>query len=123
MLTRIRNANMVGRDRVEMPASKLKGEIARVLHEEGFIKAYGTAEEAGHPRLWIELKPVTPAGRALVGLRRVSRPGLRVYRGSQDIPRVYGGLGVAVVSTPKGIMTGRQARRERVGGEVLAEVW
>ncbi len=123
MLTRLRNANLVGRERVEMPSSNVKVEIARVLHEEGFVRAYGTDEERGHPRLWIELKPSTPDGKPLSGLRRVSRPGLRVYRGSQELPRVRGGLGVAVVSTPKGIMTGRQARRQHLGGEVLAEVW
>lgn len=123
MLTRIRNANMAGHDRVEMPASKVKAEIARVLQAEGYIKGFGLAESEGHPRLWLEFKRSTPQDRPLTGLRRVSRPGLRVYRGSQSIPRVFGGLGVSVVSTPKGIMTGREARQQRLGGEVLAEVW
>jgi small subunit ribosomal protein S8 len=123
MLTRIRNANMAGHDRVEMPSSKVKAEIARVLQEEGYIRSHGLSEGEGHPRLWLEFKRATPEGRALTGLRRVSRPGLRVYRGSQEIPRVFGGLGVSVVSTSKGIMVGREARRQRLGGEVLAEVW
>jgi small subunit ribosomal protein S8 len=123
MLTRVRNANMAGHDRVEMPASKVKTEIARVLQDEGYIQGYGLSEAEGHPRLWLEFKRTTPLGRPLTGLRRVSRPGLRVYRGSQSIPRVFGGLGVSVVSTSKGIMTGREARKQGLGGEVLAEVW
>jgi small subunit ribosomal protein S8 len=123
MLTRIRNANLAGHDRVEMPASKVKAEIARVLQDEGYVKAFGLSETDGHPQLWLEFKRRTPQGRPLTGLRRVSRPGLRVYRGSQSIPRVFGGLGVSVVSTSKGIMTGREARQQRLGGEVLAEVW
>lgn len=123
MLTRIRNANLAGHDRVEMPASKVKAEIARVLQVEGYIQGFGLSEAGGHPRLWLEFKRRTPQGRPLTGLRRVSRPGLRVYRGSQSIPRVFGGLGVSVVSTSKGIMTGREARQQGLGGEVLAEVW
>jgi small subunit ribosomal protein S8 len=123
MLTRIRNANLAGHDRVEMPASKVKAEIARVLQDEGYVEAFGLSETDGHPQLWLEFKRRTPQGRPLTGLRRVSRPGLRVYRGSQSIPRVFGGLGVSVVSTSKGIMTGREARQQRLGGEVLAEVW
>ncbi|MGH7640505.1 MAG: 30S ribosomal protein S8 [Candidatus Dormibacteria bacterium] len=123
MLTRVRNANLADRDRVEMPASKVKAEIARVLRDEGFIKDFGTLEAGGHRSLWLELKPKTALGRPLSGLRRVSRPGLRVYSGSQSIPRVLGGLGVAVVSTSQGIMSGQKARQQRLGGEVLAEVW
>lgn len=123
MLTRVRNANMAGHDRVEMPASKVKAEIARVLQDAGYIQAFGLTDSEGHPRLWLEFKRITPQGQPLTGLRRVSRPGLRVYRGSQSIPRVFGGLGVSVVSTSKGIMTGREARQQRLGGEVLAEVW
>lgn len=123
MLTRIRNANMAGHDRVEMPANKVKAEIARVLQDEGYVAGFGLAESDGHPQLWLEFKRSTPQGRPLTGLRRVSRPGLRVYRGSQSIPRVFGGLGVSVVSTSKGIMTGREARQQHLGGEVLAEVW
>ncbi|HEY6538288.1 MAG TPA: 30S ribosomal protein S8 [Candidatus Dormibacteraeota bacterium] len=123
MLTRIRNANLAGHDRVAMPASKVKAEIARVLQDEGYIESFGLDEVDGHPQLWLAFKRRTAQGRPLTGLRRVSRPGLRVYRGSQSIPRVFGGLGVSVVSTSKGIMTGREARQQRLGGEVLAEVW
>ncbi len=123
MLTRVRNANLADHDRVEMPSSQVKAEIARVLHEEGYISAWGVDRETGRDRLWLEFKRRTAQGKPLTGLRRVSRPGLRVYRGSQEIPRVFGGLGVSVVSTSKGIMTGREARRQRLGGEVMAEVW
>ncbi|MGH7692593.1 MAG: 30S ribosomal protein S8 [Candidatus Dormibacteria bacterium] len=123
MLTRVRNANLAGHERVEMPASKVKAEIARVLREQGYVADFGLVEGALHPRLWLQFKPATRQGRPLTGLRRVSRPGLRVYRGNRDIPRVFGGLGVSVVSTSKGIMTGREARQQRIGGEVLAEVW
>ncbi|MGH7642251.1 MAG: 30S ribosomal protein S8 [Candidatus Dormibacteria bacterium] len=123
MLTRVRNANMARHDRVSMPASKVKAEIARVLQDEGYIQAYGLAEEDGHPQLWLEFKRSTAQGNPLTGLRRISKPGLRQYRGSQEIPRVFGGLGVSVVSTSKGIMTGREARQLHLGGEVLAEVW
>ncbi|HUY56025.1 MAG TPA: 30S ribosomal protein S8 [Candidatus Nanopelagicaceae bacterium] len=123
MLTRVRNANLAGHERVEMPASKLKAEIARVLQEEGYIAGFGIVGDAPQLQLWLELKRATKQGKALNGLRRVSRPGLRVYRGSRVIPRVLGGLGIAIVSTPKGIMSGRQARQQGVGGEVIAEVW
>ncbi|MHB8393400.1 MAG: 30S ribosomal protein S8 [Candidatus Dormibacteria bacterium] len=123
MLTRVRNANMAGHPRVEMPASKVKVEIARVLQEEGYIAAFGTSDDAAHRQLWMDLKSATKEGSALNGLRRISRPGLRVYRGNQELPRVLGGLGTAIVSTPKGIMSGRLARQQRLGGEVIAEVW
>jgi small subunit ribosomal protein S8 len=123
MLTRVRNASLVGHERVEMPASNLKVEIARVLHEEGYIAGFGTEGEVPRRQLWLELKRSSKEGQALNGLRRVSRPGLRVYRGRLDIPRVLGGLGIAIVSTPKGIMSGRQARQMGLGGEVIAEIW
>ncbi len=123
MLTRVRNANLAGHERVEMPASKVKVEIARVLQEEGYIRSFGTTEDDAHRQLWLDLKRATKEGRALTGLKRVSRPGLRVYRGRQEIPRVLGGLGTAIVSTPRGIMSGRKARRLGIGGEVLAEIW
>ncbi len=122
MLTRVRNANLADHDRVEMPASKVKAEIARVLKEEGYITDFGLIEERQR-RLWLELKPRTPEGRPLAGLRRVSRPGLRVYRASRDVPRVRGGLGIAIVSTSRGIMSGRRARQLGLGGEIVAEVW
>ena len=124
MLTRVRNASLAAHERVKMPASKVKVEIARVLHEEGYIEGFGTSEDDPVRRvLWMQLKRPTKQGRALTGLKRVSRPGLRVYRGRQDIPRVLGGLGTAIVSTPQGIMSGRQARGLGIGGEVLAEIW
>lgn len=123
MLTRVRNANLAGHSRVTMPASKVKAEIARVLQDEGYVAAFGVDGEAPHVLLWLELKRAPKAQRVLQGLRRVSRPGLRVYRGRDELPRVLGGLGVAIVSTSQGIMSGRQARRLGIGGEVLAEVW
>lgn len=123
MLTRVRNANLASHVRVEMPTSKVKVEIARVLKEEGYIAEFGMLESEGRPQLWIEFKPRTDDGRVLSGLRRISRPGLRVYRGRNEMPRVLAGLGVAIVSTSRGVMSGQQARRLGVGGEVIAEVW
>jgi small subunit ribosomal protein S8 len=123
MLTRLRNANLAGHRRVEMPASKLKAEIARVLHEEGYLVAFGVEGEVPHQVLWLELKAAPKSQRVLQGIRRVSRPGLRVYRGRDQLPRVLGGMGVAVVSTSQGVMSGRHARQLGIGGEVLAEVW
>ncbi|MDA8396150.1 MAG: 30S ribosomal protein S8 [Candidatus Dormibacteraeota bacterium] len=123
MLTRLRNANLAGHRRVEMPASKVKAEIARVLHEEGYLAAFGVEGDAPHQVLWLELKAAPKTQRVLQGIRRVSRPGLRVYRGRDQLPRVLGGMGVAVVSTSQGVMSGRRARQLGIGGEVLAEVW
>ena len=123
MLTRIRNAGTARHSTVEMPASKMKAEVARVLQSEGFVDAFEVRGE--HPRatLVITLKPVTPRGRALNGLRRISKPGLRVYAGKGEMPRVLGGLGVAIVSTSRGLMSGRDASRAGLGGEVVAYVW
>lgn len=123
MLTRVRNANLAGHRRVDMPTSKVKVEIARVLKDEGYLVAYGVEGEAPRQVLWLELKVAPKTQRVLQGIRRVSRPGLRVYRGRDELPRVLSGLGVAIVSTPQGIMSGRQARQLGIGGEVLAEVW
>ena len=123
MLTRIRNANTAHHHTVEIPASRMKVEIARVLSEEGFIEAYSVTGEAPHHMLGITLKPPHPKGRALTGLRRISRPGLRVYARKSEIPRVLGGLGVAIISTSHGLMTGRAAQRAKLGGEVVAYVW
>jgi small subunit ribosomal protein S8 len=123
MLTRLRNANLAGHRRVEMPASKLKAEVARVLQEEGYLAAFGVEGDAPHQTLWLELKAAPKSQRVLQGIRRVSRPGLRVYRGRDQLPRVLGGMGVAVVSTSQGVMSGRRARQLGIGGEVLAEVW
>ena len=123
MLTRIRNANTAHHRNVNIPASKIKKEIARVLTEEGFIESYEVTGDTPHTTLVVTLKPSSPKGRPLNGLRRVSRPGLRVYVSKGDIPRVLGGLGVSIVSTSRGLMTGMAAQRSGLGGEVVAEVW
>lgn len=121
MLTRIRNAQMAEKAEVEMPSSKLKVAIAQVLKDEGYIDNFAVRGEAEKPVLQIGLKYY--AGRPVIErIERVSRPGLRVYKGSQDIPHVLNGLGVAIVSTPKGVMTDRKARAAKVGGEVLCVV-
>ena len=121
MLTRIRNAQSVNKTAVAMPSSKLKVAIARVLKDEGYIESYAVAEDAGKATLSIELKYY--AGRPVIErIERVSRPGLRVYKGKSEIPTVLNGLGVTIVSTPKGVMTDRKARATGVGGEVLCYV-
>ena len=123
MLTRIRNANAAHHRTVAIPASRMKTEIARVLAEEGYIESYATAGEGAAATLTITLKPASPRGRALTGLRRISRPGLRVYARKSETPRVLGGLGIAIISTSHGLMTGRAAQRAGLGGEVVAYVW
>ncbi len=123
MLTRIRNANLVGHQRVEMPHSRMKTEVARVLRDEGYVVGFGVEGEGTIRRLWVDLKPPTPQGRALSGLRRVSRPGLRVYTNRRDIPLVRGGLGTAIISTSRGLMSGQAAHRLGLGGEIVALVW
>ena len=123
MLTRIRNSSMVKQKQVAMPSSKIKEGIARILVEEGFIEGYAVTAEAPQPNLIVRLK-YTPQGRPVIsGLDRVSRPGRRFYSGAKDIPWVRSGLGINIVSTPKGLMTGRKARRARLGGEILCNVW
>ena len=123
MLTRIRNANLVKQKQVVMPSSKIKTSIAAIRAEEGFIDGYAVTEETPQPRLIVRLK-YTAQGRPVIsGLDRVSRPGRRFYSGSKDIPWVRSGLGINIVSTPKGLMTGRKARRERLGGEILCNIW
>jgi small subunit ribosomal protein S8 len=123
MLTRIRNASMVKQKQVVMPSSHIKVSIARILAEEGFVEGFAVTDEQPQPRLLIRLK-YTPQGRSVItGLERVSRPGRRYYSGHKDIPWVRSGLGISIISTPKGLMTGRRARRERVGGEILCNVW
>jgi small subunit ribosomal protein S8 len=126
MLTRIRNALMVGQTEVEMPTSKMKAEIARILKSEGYIEDYTIGEEKPAPIMKIQLKyhgsrrdrrPV------ITHIERISKPGRRIYRGSRDLPRVMSGIGIAIVTTPKGVMTAQEARRQRVGGEVLCYVW
>ena|SRR3972149_2413397 len=123
LLTRIRNGIMVRHDFILAPASQLKIAIVKVLRDEGFIKDYEVLRDAPGRTLKIHLGYTGRKEPVLTGLKRVSKPGLRVYAKKGEIPRVYGGLGVAIVSTPKGVMTGQQAWRQRVGGEVLCYVW
>lgn len=121
MLTRIRNAQMVAKSAVQMPSSKLKVAIAQVLKDEGYIESYSVQTEGGKPVLGIDLKYYS--GRPVIErLERVSKPGLRVYKGKADIPTVMNGLGVAIVSTPRGVMTDRKAKATGVGGEVICYV-
>ncbi len=123
MLTRIRNASAANHHTVAIPASKMKVEIAKVLTAEGFVDSFEVDGEAPQQLLTITLKPRTARGRALSGLRRISRPGLRVYARKTEIPRVLGGLGIAIISTSHGLMTGQAAQRAGLGGEVVAYVW
>ncbi len=123
MLTRIRNANAANHHTVAVPASKMKVEIARVLAAEGFVAGFEVDGEVPQQVLTITLKPRTPRGRALSGLRRISRPGLRVYARKTELPRVLGGLGISIISTSHGLMTGQAAQRAGLGGEVVAYVW
>ena len=125
MLTRIRNANVAMHDTVRMPSSKLKEALAAVLLSEGYIAGYRANAAAERPgrTLEIQMKYTRERTRTISGIRRVSKPGLRVYVGSDKLPRVLGGLGVAVLSTSQGLMTDREARRRGVGGEVLCHVW
>ncbi|MEO6045369.1 MAG: 30S ribosomal protein S8 [Tepidiformaceae bacterium] len=125
MLTRIRNAVSSRHDSVLIPASKTKVAIAKVLKDEGFIKDFVVVAEEGRPQpnLKVDLSYGGRRQTVLTGIQRVSKPGLRVYVQRREIPRVYGGLGIAILSTPKGIMSGQEARRQEVGGEVLCYVW
>jgi small subunit ribosomal protein S8 len=123
MLARIRNASTAMHDDVLIPASKIKANIAKILEEEGYVDAVESVEIEGHPAIKIKLRYSETRERAISGIRRISKPGRRVYRGSQELPRVLGGLGVAIISTSHGVMTDKQARRAKVGGEVLAYVW
>ncbi len=125
MLTRVRNANIAKHDDVSMPSSKIKEALAELLRNEGYITDYKTAERPDKPGriLSIDMKYSPERERTISGIKRVSKPGLRVYKKSNEIPRVLGGLGVAVVSTSQGLMTDREARRRRIGGEVLCYVW
>jgi small subunit ribosomal protein S8 len=122
-LTRIRNAIRARHQKLDVPASKLKAEIARILKEEGYISNFKTTEENGRAVLRVYLKYGANNEAAIRDLERVSRPGCRVYIGHDEIRRVQGGLGISIMTTPRGVMTGRQARREKVGGEVLCEIW
>ena len=123
MLTRMRNAVAVRHDHVNIPASKVKVAIAKVLKDEGFIRDFETFEEGPRRFVRVHLNYTESREPILTGLKRVSRPGLRVYVQKREIPRVYNGLGVAILSTPKGIMAGQQAWRQQTGGEVLCYVW
>jgi len=123
MLTRIRNGLLAGHESVDMPRSKLKVEVARILEQEGYVRSYREGEPDGKPLLTVQLK-YGPAGeRVISSLKRVSRPGYRVYVGSKDVPKVLGGLGINILSTSAGVMTGRDARRKGFGGEVLCDVY
>lgn len=123
MLTRIRNANIVRHETVEIPASKVKREIAEILKKEGFIRdaEYIEDNKQGIIRLFLKYGPKSE--RVITGLKRISKPGLRVYTKSQEIPRVLGGLGIAIISTSKGVMTDKEARQNKAGGEVVCYVW
>ena len=123
MLTRIRNANLALHPDVTMPASKLKEEIAKILSSEGFVDGYKVEEARVGRKLTLRLRYGADRRRVLQGLRRISKPGNRVYKGARDMPRVRGGIGVVIVSTSQGLLTDREARRRQVGGEVLCEVW
>lgn len=122
LLTRIRNGNQMRHEKITMPHSKLKTEVARVLLEEGFINGY-MVEGDIQKQLVVELKYGKSNERVISGIKRISKPGLRVYAKCEDLPRVLNGLGLAIISTPKGVMSDRDARKENVGGEVIAYVW
>ena len=123
MLTRIRNANSAKHDTVDVPASNMKKSIAQILLDEGYIKSFEVVEDGTQGIIRIQLKYLAGKEKVISGLRRVSKPGLRVYAGADELPRVLKGLGIAIISTSKGVMTDKKARANHVGGEVLAFVW
>ena len=123
MLTRIRNANNAKHQTVDIPASNMKKAIAEILVEEGYVKSFQVIEDGKQGVIRITLKDLQGKQKVIRGIRRVSKPGLRIYAGCEDMPRVMNGLGIAIVSTSKGIMTGKKAKSLNVGGEVLAFVW
>jgi small subunit ribosomal protein S8 len=123
LLTRIRNANLAYKDDLIAPVSKLSGSVLRILDEEGYITGFGAEGEGVHRAYRVTLKYGPRRRRAITGLRRISKPGRRIYRGRGELPRVQGGLGVAIISTSQGVMTDKEAARKGVGGEVLAYVW
>jgi small subunit ribosomal protein S8 len=122
-LSQIKNANLVYKEKVELPSSRMKENIASILKREGFIRNFRVVEHKKRPTLRVYLKYGPNRERIITNLRRVSKPSLRVYSGAAQLPRVLGGLGVAIVSTPKGILTDREAREKNVGGEILCEIW
>lgn len=123
MLTRIRNAQVARHDTVTMPASNMKKSIAKLMQNEGFIKSYEVIDDGLQGEIKITLKYLDKKQPVIVGLKRISKPGLRVYASCEDLPKVLGGLGVAIISTSKGVMTDRMARKENLGGEVLCYIW
>ena len=123
MLTRIRNALVAKHDAVEVPASNMKKEIARLLLQEGYITSYDVVEEGVQGKIVITLKYGPNGEKVISGLKRVSKPGLRIYAGHDELPKVLGGLGIAIISTSKGVMTDKEARANSLGGEVLAYIW
>ena len=123
MLTRIRNANSALHETVEIPASKMKAAVLAILKDEGFVKEVETIENEKHATLKVTLKYGSNNETVITGIKRISKPGLRVYAKKEELPRVLGGLGIAVISTSKGIMSDKQARKEGLGGEVIAYVW
>ena len=123
MLTRIRNGNTAGKDVVSMPSSKVLAEVARVIAEEGYIEGYAVEDTKPQKTLHVTLKYGARHARIIRGIKRISKPGLRIYSKAEDLPRVLGGLGTAVISTSKGMMCDRDARKLGVGGEVIAYIW
>ena len=123
LLNRLRNAMTAGHERVDVPASRIKEDVLRVLADEGYIGSWRRVEENGRPVLRVILKYDPEGSPIVVGLERVSRPGRRVYAPAKEIPEVLGGLGISIVSTSKGIVTGRKARESRLGGEILCNIW
>ena len=123
MLTRIRNANVVKHETVDVPASNMKKELARILLEEGFIRGYDVIEDGKQGIIRIQLKYGQTGERVISGLKRISKPGMRVYADKHEVPRVLNGLGIAIVSTSEGLMTDKEAREKNLGGEVLAYIW
>ena len=123
MLTRIRNANAMKYKEVSMPVSKTKTEIARILKDEGFITDYKVRNDKPQKTLVLTLKYTNKKERVITGLKRISKPGLRVYSGANDVPKVLNGFGIAIISTSKGIMTDKEARKQSLGGDVMAYIW
>lgn len=123
MLTRIRNANTVKHETVDVPASNIKKEIVRILLEEGFVRGYDVIEDEKQGIIRIQLKYGQAGEKVITGLKRISKPGMRVYAAKEELPKVLNGLGISIISTSKGILTDRQARKEGVGGEVICYVW
>ena len=123
MLTRIRNANTVGHDTVDIPASNMKKSIAGILYNEGYIKGYDITEDGKQGILRVQMKYGADKERVISGIKRISKPGLKVYAKNDEVPRVLGGLGIAIISTSKGIITDKEARKAGIGGEVICYVW